>query len=230
MKGYKLLAISLPSLAVGVALALAYHSVTASGIVTLTAAMLIATGVLDIALLARTSATGTSSKTMRIISRITGGAAAVLGIVMLIRSDTFVALVPWGLGLLLAIAAIAELFVVIESQRGSRRLDWWWTVSALAIAIAAGYVLTRTTDGLQDASMMLVTGIALGVFGLVTTTEALLTHEKSVAAPSDTMHRPDDATPEKTASATPRPLDEDDNHPTRQQAETELKSLDSDPK
>lgn len=230
MKGYKLFTVSIPAILAGVGLALAYNKVTPAGLVTVTAALLIVTGVLGIALMNRPSSKGSETKALRIVSRITAVAAEVLGIVMLIRSDTFVALVPWGLGLLLAIAAIAELVVVIESQRGGRRLDRWWAASSLAIAIAAGYVLTRTTDGLQDATMMLVTGIALGVFGVVTTIEALLTHEKKMTTTAAGEQHAEGASAEKKPAEKPRPLDEGDDHVPAKVGGTGLKTLDSEPK
>ena len=174
MKGKNLLLMSLVALAAGVLMLIFRDSLANGVIITWAGILFIAAGVLNVSVFlgardknghARTGAFGTA------FGWIVSAAAVVLGLAMVIFHDAFVALFGFMFGIMLLFCALFQLALLVFGTRPVRLPGIYYIVPALLIC-GAIYVFSLKS-GLDERSIMTVTGIGLAVFGLASLVECI---------------------------------------------------------
>jgi hypothetical protein len=110
---------------------------------------------------------------------------------MLIFQDTFITLVPFIFGILIAIGALHQVFVLAYGCRPARLSPWFYLMPAALVAVAV-YIFNLQPEQ-NDREIMLSGGIALVAFALVTLVESIiitrqLRRLRKAEATEDTQH------------------------------------------
>ena len=161
MKGKTLSAIGLIALIAGLAIAIFYRSITTEGVVITGGVLFMAVGVSNLIIYG--SPSRQASSVARVFSQISNAAAIVLGICMLVFQSTFVPLVAFIFGLLVAVLALWQFFLLAIGTR-PYQLHGWLYAFPLLLTGAAIYVFVKGSSAGQE--IMLVTGIAVAVMGV----------------------------------------------------------------
>jgi hypothetical protein len=181
MKGKSLFLTALATGVAGLILLLTFESIKSTGVVICGGALFILAGLINMILYSSTStkvidADGVSetrrSAVATTFSWITSAAAVVLGLSMLIFQSTFITLVPFIFGILIAIGALHQLFVLAYGCRPAKISPWFYLVPAALVA-AAVYIFLQQPEE-NDREIMLSGGIALVVFALATLSESII--------------------------------------------------------
>jgi hypothetical protein len=186
----------------GIILLLTFESIKSTGVVICGGALFILAGLINMILYsgngtkAVTEEGETEPETRRsavatTFSWITSAAAVVLGLSMLIFQDTFITLVPFIFGILIAIGALHQVFVLAYGCRPARLSPWFYLMPAALVAVAV-YIFNLQPEQ-NDREIMLSGGIALVAFALVTLVESIiitrqLRRLRKAEATEDTQH------------------------------------------
>ncbi|MDE6333427.1 MAG: DUF308 domain-containing protein, partial [Muribaculaceae bacterium] len=178
MKGKNLIFIGLPVLAAGIILIFTYQNIRSTGVVITGGILFILAGILNVLAAGheRRRAERTGTRGHGVISAtvnwLTCAGAVILGVCMLIFKDTFVALIPFIFGVLIAFSAFYQLYVLAYGSRPAM-LPGWLYIVPLLLAGAAVYLFLQKPE-VDDSVIMLTTGIALTFFGLATSAEGIM--------------------------------------------------------
>lgn len=196
MKTSSLVYTAIVAIAAGVALIFAHKSINSFGVVVVGGIIFIVAGILNLFIgysEKKNNQKGALSSTFSLLTNI---GAMVLGICMVIFQSTFVVLVPYIFGIIVAILAIYQFFVLAVGVRPAS-LPAWLYIVPVALVGAAIYIFLSHAQR-DDHLIMLVTGIALAFFGLFSIIEASLVPH----------YRKKNQTPAQAETAAPKPLDE----------------------
>lgn len=178
MKGKNLIFIGLPVLAAGIVLIFTYQSIRSTGVVITGGILFILAGILNVLAAGheRRRAERTGTRGHGVISATVNwlacAGAVILGVCMLIFKDTFVALIPFIFGILIAFSAFYQLYLLAYGSRPAM-LPGWLYIVPLLLAGAAVYLFLQRPE-VDDSVIMLTTGIALTFLGLATVAEGIM--------------------------------------------------------
>ncbi|MDE5627934.1 MAG: DUF308 domain-containing protein [Muribaculaceae bacterium] len=173
MKGRNLILTGLIALVVGLLLILFRDSLANGGVVIAGGILFVVAGVLNMTVFlasrdkqgrAHLGAFGTA------FGWIASAAAVVLGLAMLIFSHVFVAIVGFMFAVLLLFGALFQIFLILFGARPVSLSRWFFLVPTALIG-AALFIFLRKPDTVGEHTIMLLTGIGLGIFGLFTIIE-----------------------------------------------------------
>ena len=136
MKGKTLSALGFVVLAVGIALMIFYTVVNSSNIVIGAGVAFTVVGVINLVLIASSRK---SVSVARLLTQITNGGAIILGICMLVFTSTFSPLVPFIFGIVAAVCALWQFFMLAMGTE-PYRLPGWLYVFPLAITGLAVWI------------------------------------------------------------------------------------------
>lgn len=105
---------------------------------------------------------------------VASAAAIVLGLCMLIFQQTFIPLVSFMFAILLAFAAVFQFCLLLFGSRPVKLAPWLYIVPLLLFGAAVFIYLQRPGETAADRTIMLVTGIALAVFGVFSIIEGCM--------------------------------------------------------
>lgn len=172
MKGRNLLFTAFLVLAAGIALIILHTTVSAVGIVITGGALFILAGVFNLAVFpGRSSADGGRGMFASAFSWTASAAAVILGLCMLIFQSTFAGLIPFMFGVLIAFGALFQFYLLGYGSRPARLPGWLFIVPTLLAGVAI-YLFVQGGQAVADRIVLLITGICLVVFGVVTIVEA----------------------------------------------------------
>lgn len=196
---------ALPALVVGIMLIIARANISLRGVVVTGGILFVAAGILNLIFSERNRA-----KRRRVVTtalnRVSSAAAFILGLSMLVFVDTFTSIVPFTIGTAIGLLTAIHLAYLDRCSRLGG-ISRWWDLSAFGTATASAYLYTRQSDGSDDTSIMLVTGIVLIYFALSVLTTAAMCHPARTAA-GNVPSVPTQATLNSSHTAAPRALDE----------------------
>ena len=211
MKGRNLIIMGLLALGAGLILVFTYSGIRSTGVVMTGGILFILAGIFNVLAAGyerrRAERAGGRGRGMfaSTLNWLACAGAVILGVCMLIFKDTFVALIPFIFGVLIAFAAFYQLYLLAYGTRPVM-LPGWLYIVPLALAGGAVYLFVQKPV-LNDATIMLTTGIALAFFGLATFGEGIALGTMHRRARQETKAA-GDSTPAKEDSL--RPLDETD--------------------
>lgn len=174
MKGRKLIFTAVMAIAIGTTLILTYRSIRSTGVVISGGILFILSGVINtFASLATRDNNGQSrvNSLGMTLGWITSAAAVVLGLCMLIFQPTFINLVPFIFGVLVAFGALYQFFLLGFGARPVT-LPAWLFIAPVILTAGSIYIFMQKA-GVDDRLIMLVTGISFAVFGLATLIEGI---------------------------------------------------------
>lgn len=127
---------------------------------------------------------------------IASGAAAVLGLCMLLFQQTFVPLVSFMFAVLVLFAAVFQLCLLLFGSRPARLSPWLFLVPIVLFGAAVFIYLQRPEQSGADHRIILVTGAAFAVFGLFAFIEGVLIamHNRRARALEKETGKPTDVT------------------------------------
>lgn len=197
MKGRNLLFTAFLVLAAGIALIIFHSTVSATGIVITGGALFILAGVFNLAVFPGRASSSDKSRGMfaSAFSWTASAAAVILGLCMLIFQSTFAELIPFMFGVLIAFGALFQFYLLGYGSRPARLPGWLFIIPTLLAGVAI-YLFVQRDQAVADRLVLLITGICLMVFGVITIVEASL-----IGSYNRRQLRPS-ATP-----ASPRPAD-----------------------
>ena len=105
---------------------------------------------------------------------VASAAAIVLGLGMLLFQQTFIPLVSFIFAILLAFTALFQFCLLLFGARPARLAPWLYIVPLLLFGAAVFIYLQRPGETATDRTIMLVTGIALAVFGVFSIIEGCM--------------------------------------------------------
>lgn len=196
MKGRSLLLTATLILVAGIVLIITYKTTRSTGIVIAGGVLFILVGLLNIftfmseksaaARIARqqTAAAGPDSQqaaapmgyghTATMLAWITSGAAAVLGLSMLLFTDTFSGLVPTVFAALILLGALFQFYLLAYGCRPLRLPVWLFGVPVAMMAVAV-YIYTQHSGiDIEEQHIMLATGITFVAYAAVMYIESAL--------------------------------------------------------
>lgn len=160
MKGKTLTAVGLITLIVGVAIAFFYKDITSHSVVLTGGLLFVAVGVANLIIYGRPGERGSSVS--RVFTQIANAAAIVLGICMLVFQGTFAPLVSFIFGLLVAVCALWQFFLLAVGTR-PYQLHGWLYLFPLLLAAASIYIFLQSDA--SDEIISLTTGVSVAVMG-----------------------------------------------------------------
>lgn len=199
MKGKTLSALGLIALIAGVAIIIFYKSITSQGVVLTAGLLFMAVGLANLIVYGRPNRTASSIG--KVFTQISNAAAIVLGICMLVFQSTFAPLVSFIFGLLIAVCALWQFFLLAVGTR-PYQLHGWLYVFPLLLTAGAIFIFVQKVS--SDEVIVLTTGIAMAVMGVgcfcqgVALGMARRQAEKPSEEPKHAEHRAEEA---ETATA-----------------------------
>ncbi|MDE6397385.1 MAG: DUF308 domain-containing protein [Muribaculaceae bacterium] len=178
-------------LAIGVILIICRSQITGSGIVTVAGILFLVTGIVNLILYV-TQKDSEGRKRTRGVAALFGWlvsiATIILGLCMLIFNSTFNSMIAFLFGVLVAFGALMLLYAIVFGIRRVMKTPVWTFIFPLAMAGLAAGIFPQKTGAGEDATVMLLTGISLIVFGvagivfgsLIASGNAAIKHEAAV--------------------------------------------------
>jgi len=145
---------------VATALIIARNHITPEGVVLTGGILFIIAGISNTIAISRNRPSSTS----RIFGYLANAASVVLGICMIAFKESFVPLVSFIFGLLVAMFAVWQFYVLAAGCKPYRLPAWLYAFPIALTAIAAYILLTKAS--LQQMPIMLTTGISVAVLAL----------------------------------------------------------------
>lgn len=173
MKGKNLIFVGIIALIAGIVMLIFHTDLASGGIVIAAGALFVGAGVLNMLVFlnsrdkegrARIGVLGTA------FGWVASAAAVILGLAMLLFPHTFVALVGFMFAVLLLFMALFQMFVLLFGSRPTRLSSWYFFVPTLLVGAAVFTFMHRPDQAGEDVSM-LVTAVAIAVFGIFTVME-----------------------------------------------------------
>lgn len=166
MKRRSYFLLSLLAIVAGVIFILSYMTISSAVLVMLGGVLFIVAGLLNMAIyVSKRREHGERKPITTFLGYLTGGAAIILGLLMLIFEATFSVAVPYLFGLLMIVMATVQLFVLL-SRRGRMQFSSWFLLAPLVL-IGIGVFIATFEAVVCDSTVMLATGIGLAFSGLV---------------------------------------------------------------
>lgn len=207
MKRRSYFLLSLLAIIAGVVFILSYTTISSAVLVMLGGVLFIVAGLLNTAIyVGKRREHGERKPITTFLGYLTGAAAVILGLSMLIFKATFSVAIPYLFGLLMAVMAIAQLIVLL-SRRGRLQFSSWFLLAPLVL-IGIGIYIATLSAGVCDSTIMLATGIGLAFGGLVWAVEGFIVGRSGTIA--DEASAETDEKPNES-NQTPKPLDESAN-------------------
>lgn len=172
MKGRSLTFLALPALVAGIILIITFRQISSSGVIVTGGILFIVAGVLNMMLFTGKREHGKRNAIALVFSRVTSTAAVILGLSMLVFTETFTAMVPFIFGILIAMSALTQLYIALVGHRLGV-LNIWWALAAAVLAGASAYLFMQQPTESGDPAIMLVTGASLAFFGLTAVAEGI---------------------------------------------------------
>lgn len=204
MKRRSYFLLSLLAIIAGVVFILSYTTISSAVLVMLGGVLFIVAGLLNMAIyVGKRHEHGERKPITTFLGYLTGGAAIILGLSMLIFESTFSVAVPYLFGLLMIAMATVQLFVLL-SRRGRFQFSSWFLLAPLVL-IGIGVFIATLEAVASDSTIMLATGIGLAFGGLVWAVEGIVVGRSSTIT-DEASAEPDEKPNE--GNREPRPLDE----------------------
>lgn len=198
MKAKNLIVTALVAIAAGVGLIIANKSINSNGVVVAGGIIFIIAGILNFFVLYSERKRQNYGPLASTFSTIGNVGALVLGICMLIFQPTFVVLVPYIFGIIVAFLACYQFFVLAVGARPATLPAWFYLVPIVLIGGSIFIFFLKPEE--DDHLIILISGIALALFGLFTIIEgSMIPHMREKAT---------GAHAEEKSAAKPTPLDE----------------------
>lgn len=205
MKARNLIYIAVVSIAIGAALIVANKSISSNGVVMAGGIIFIVASLINALVIYLEKKDSSRSVLTSMSGQLANVGALVLGICLLIFRSTFVVLVPYIFGIIVAIAACYQFFILAMGARPATLPGWLYLVPIVLVG-AAIYLFTRHANAGEDHIIILVSGIALALFGIFTIIEASIIHHlRAKLTPKDEEKEDPQEQPAKTIA--PKPLD-----------------------
>lgn len=160
MKGKTLSAIGLIAALAGVAIILFHSQVSKSGIILTGGVLFVAAGVLNLIVYGQSKE---GQGFGRLLSQLANAAAIVLGICLLVFKSTFEPMVAFIFGLLIAVCALWQFFLLAIGAR-PHQLPGWLYAFPLALTAAAIYIFLQ--KDMAEPLLLIITGASLAVVGV----------------------------------------------------------------
>lgn len=188
MKGKSSILSAVVIFALGVAMIIINKSLTASGIVMCGGILFLVASVLNIFMLMSEDRKRRGTMLTQMFGWICSIAGVILGLCMLVFDATFMPLIPYIFGLLLALASIFHFYVLAISYRPVVFPAWLYILPVLMLA--AGIWVFFMNAGTSDPMMMIFTGVGLVLFSLAVFIESgfIRVYNRSVA---DSTRKPE---------------------------------------
>lgn len=216
MKGKDIMMTSLIVLLVGVVLIITCDAIKSAGVVIVGGILFILAGVINVFLFEgeRKRASNPPTGMTVAFSRASSGAAVILGLSMLFFTVTFTVIVPFLFGLVVLAAALYQFYILAYRSREASLTPWLYVAPVLMVG-AAIYVFLQPADQAEgDKMIMLISGIALALYGVVGIVEAAVIgrYNRSLMSENETHDEKTGATSHLKAElppkdSTPRPMD-----------------------
>lgn len=163
MKGKTLSALGLVLLAVGVALMIFYTVVNSGNIVIGAGIAFAAVGVVNLILMASTRRVGSVA---RLFTQIANGGAIILGVCMLVFKPIFTPIVPFIFGIVAAVCAVWQFFMLAMGTRPYRLPGWLYIFPLVITGLAVWIFVGRANVNEDESLLTLLTGCSLALAGL----------------------------------------------------------------
>ncbi len=163
MKGKTLSALGLVVLAVGVALIFFCTVVNSGNIVIGAGVAFTVIGVINLILIASSRKGGSLA---RVFTQVANGGAIILGICMLVFTTTFTPLVPFVFGIVAAVCALWQFFVLAMGTEPYRLPGWLYVFPLAITGLAVWIFIARPKLGDDESLLTLLTGCSLALTGL----------------------------------------------------------------
>lgn len=173
MKGRNLFLTALLAIAAGIALIFFKDVINSRMLVTVGGIFFIATGVINMGIFLGSRDKEGKARQGFMSNAFGWGASSasvLLGLAMLIFNDRFVGLVNFMFAVLIAVAALYQLFLLLFGARPVR-LPGWLFIGVVLLTIGAVWLFIPSAYT-TDANVMLTTGISFIVFGATTLIES----------------------------------------------------------
>lgn len=204
MKRRSYFLLSLLAIVAGVVFILSYTTISSAVLVMLGGVLFMVAGFLNMAIyVGKRHEHGERKPITTFLGYLTGGAAIILGLSMLIFESTFSEVVPYLFGLLMIAMATAQLFVLL-SRRGRLQFSSWFLLAPLVL-IGIGIFIATLEAVVCDSTIMLATGIGLAFGGSVWAVEGIVVGRSGTIA-DEASAEPNEKPNE--GNREPRPLDE----------------------
>lgn len=193
---------SILSLAAGIALIVANKSIYATGIIVAAGIIFIIAGIINALIFSNERSKGALASGIGIFTSV---GAAILGVCLIIFKSTFVALVPYVFGIIVALAACYEFYILAVGARPASLPGWLYIIGVILIGIAVYIFMQKPQSDVDDHRVMLATGIGLvffGIFGLIES--SMLPHYRKKVLKMQENPTPTDLDP-TTEAAEPLP-------------------------
>ena len=184
MKGRTISAIGIAAAIIAAAI-IYFRDITAAHVVTAGGTIFVAVGLINMIFFS--IGRGNTKGLARILSIITNTGAIILGISMLVFTSTFSPLIPFVFGLLSAVCALWQFFLLAAGTRPVR-LPGWLYIFPMALVAAAVYTIIRR-GAMPESDTMLITGTALATFAAACIIEGSILgneHRKTLRATTAT--------------------------------------------
>lgn len=159
MKGKTLSAIGLIAALAGVAIIIFSSKVSKAEIIVAGGVLFVAAGLLNLIIYGRSQK---GSGIGRLLSQLANAAAIVFGICLLVFSSSFMPLIAFIFGLLIAVCALWQFFLLAIGAR-PLQLPGWLYAFPLALMGAAAYIFIQ--NDMPESTLLIITGAALAVAG-----------------------------------------------------------------
>lgn len=176
MKGRDLIISSILVLAVGIVLLIFRNSINRDALVILGGICFIVAGILNIILfLNRHDETDGKPRQGYWANALGKGVsigAVLLGLAMIIFHSNFVILVTFVFGIIIAAAAVYQLYIMFTEGRGGR-LPVWLYAAPILLACGSIYILVKSNDN-PESTLMIISGCCALVFGAAQLIEGII--------------------------------------------------------
>lgn len=174
MKGKSSILSSVLILALGVVMIIINKSLKASGVVMCGGILFLLASLFNVFNLMSEDRRLRVSMISQVFGWICSIAGIILGLCMLVFDATFIPLIPYIFGLLLALASVFHFFVLSISYRPVMFPGWMYLFPV--VILAGGVWVFFMNAGTSDPQMMIVTGAGLNVFSVAVFIEAGFLH------------------------------------------------------
>ena len=159
MKGRSLTIAGIFAAAIAAVLILCYKSINLMGIAITCGILFVAVGLINMIFFGYRS----GNESAKVLNLVTNAAAIVLGISMLVFREEFRPMIAFMFGLLVAVCALWQFFVLAIGARPYQLPAWLYLFPVL---LAGGSVYIFINPVHEENVLILATGIAMGVLGL----------------------------------------------------------------
>lgn len=203
MKGRSLTIAGIFAAAIAAVLILCYKSINLMGVAITCGILFVAVGLINMIFFGYRS----GNESAKVLNLVTNAAAIVLGISMLVFREEFRPMIAFMFGLLVAVCALWQFFVLAIGARPYQLPAWLYLFPVL---LAGGSVYIFINPQHDDSILIFATGIAMAVLGVSCLIEGSIlgiarhNYEKTHAGAAG---QGGDTHPEASQSALPHPSD-----------------------